>query len=406
MSTYADNRRKLIESRRRNRNKPTANTNENTTQTNTNNKPPGNNTGKKTANKSKRHLPHPTAMFYPVAKSQNERTGDSLLIKCFSYKPSKLGLKGDPTYVTARVGGFTNEGGRNIKEGAPLTDKNNNVFRVDKAGTTRLDNKGASEALEGENSHYYVELPIPQDINDSNTVTWGDDQMNIFQLAGISAANMMQETGVNFNAARDLVVNGLFGKDDQGGNSFGGIDQRTQNAIRSAISGKAINALGGQINTNSALGRAEGFILNSNLELLFDSVNLRTFPFSVNFSPRSPVESQMVKHIIRAFKSSMAAKKNSDAGEATGQGGVFLRAPDVFKLSYLHNGAPHPFLNKFKPCALTGMTVNYTNSGTYATYGDGVPISLKMNLIFKELNPIYHEDYEEFADGDNKGVGF
>ena len=22
---------------------------------------------------------------------------------------------------------------------------------------------------------FYVELPIPQDVNDSNTVTWGDD---------------------------------------------------------------------------------------------------------------------------------------------------------------------------------------------------------------------------------------
>ena len=29
---------------------------------------------------------------------------------------------------------------------------------------------------------YYVELPIPQEVNDSNTVTWGEDTMNIFQL--------------------------------------------------------------------------------------------------------------------------------------------------------------------------------------------------------------------------------
>ena len=29
---------------------------------------------------------------------------------------------------------------------------------------------------------YYVELPIPQEVNDSNIVTWGDDTMNIFQL--------------------------------------------------------------------------------------------------------------------------------------------------------------------------------------------------------------------------------
>ena len=34
---------------------------------------------------------------------------------------------------------------------------------------------------------YYVELPIPQEVNDSNIVTWGDDTMNIFQLAGVAA---------------------------------------------------------------------------------------------------------------------------------------------------------------------------------------------------------------------------
>ena len=154
---------------------------------------------------------------------------------------------------------------------------------------------------------------------------------------------------------------------------------------------------------NSAIGRATGKALNSNLELLFDSVNLRTFPFSINFSPRTPDESMMVKHIIRAFKSSMAAKKGTSD---VGQGGIFLRAPDVFHLRYLHRGKDHPFLNSFKHCALTGMTVNYTNAGTYASYEDGTPVSINMNLTFKELNPIYHEDYDDFEKDDNNGVGF
>ena len=131
--------------------------------------------------------------------------------------------------------------------------------------------------------------------------------------------------------------------------------------------------------------------------------NLRTFPFSINFSPRNQKEGQEVKQIIRAFKSSMAAKKN-DKNSQGGQGGAFLSAPDVFQLRYLHNGSDHPFLNSFKICALTAMQVNYTNAGTYATYSDGTPVSIKMNLTFKELNPIYHEDYST----DNKvgGVGF
>ena len=116
----------------------------------------------------------------------------------------------------------------------------------------------------------------------------------------------------------------------------------------------------------------------------------------------------MVKYIIRAFKSSMAAKKGRDENRnaVSGQGGIFLKSPDVFQLRYLHNGKEHPFLNSFKHCALTGMSVNYTNAGTFASYSDGTPVSIQMSLTFKELNPIYHEDYDAFNMNDEFGVGF
>lgn len=61
----------------------------------------------------------------------------------------------------------------------------------------------------------------------------------------------------------------------------------------------------------------------------------------------------------------------------------------------------HPFLNSFKPCALTDMQISYTGSGTYATYQDGTPVHIQMNLTFKELNPIYREDYKNVG-----GVGY
>ena len=108
----------------------------------------------------------------------------------------------------------------------------------------------------------------------------------------------------SFEDAKNLISAGI-DKD-----VLGGEDLKDQ--LTAIISGKAIDALGNNINTGSALGRQTGSILNSNLELLFNGVNLRTFPFSINFSPRNAGESQMVKYIIRAFKSSMAAKKNSE----------------------------------------------------------------------------------------------
>ena len=69
-----------------------------------------------------------------------------------------------------------------------------------------------------------------------------------------------------------------------------------------------------------------------------------------------------------------------------------------FHSSYLHNGEDHPFLNTFKLCALTGLNVNYTNAGTYASYEGGTPVNIRMNMTFKELNPIYNEDYNDMSD--------
>ena len=167
------------------------------------------------------------------------------------------------------------------------------------------------------------------------------------------------------------------------------------------MSGSAIGALGSNVSPQSVISRSTGQILNNNLELLFKGVNLRTFPYSITFSPRSPTEANVVKQIIRRLKASMAPK----AGEFNGSAqGIFIQSPDVFQLRFLKDDTDHPFLHAFKLCALTGMSVNYTNAGTYTSYEDGTPVNIRMNLTFKEINPIYHEDYAEATSG--AGVGF
>ena len=41
-------------------------------------------------------------------------------------------------------------------------------------------------------------------------------------------------------------------------------------------------------------------------------------------------------------------------------------------------------------------------NGNYATYDDGTPVHIKMQMTFKETNPIYAEDYND----DVPGVGY
>ena len=42
-------------------------------------------------------------------------------------------------------------------------------------------------------SKYNIELPIPQELNDSNQVTWGDDRVNAIELAGLAIAQKFME---------------------------------------------------------------------------------------------------------------------------------------------------------------------------------------------------------------------
>ena len=335
-------------------------------------------------------------MGYPLARGPCEETGDALVIKCIQYTPPKTGLEVSTSRAYAGADGSFE--GRNYKKGEVLQTKTDTGKYADYklVDSVRIKNDGASDGQKNAQAIYYITLPIPQDINDSNVVTWGDDNMNIFQIAAVdAAAGVLGNTKESFENAKAILDAGIGRQIGSALNNEDGTGKDTARAITRAIAGKAIDALGANIRPNSVLGRSTGMILNSNLELLFSGVTLRTFPFSINFSPRSEAEANEVLSIIKALKSSMAAKKNASQG----QGGIFLRAPDVFQLRYMHKGSDHPFLNRIKDCALTAMTVNYTNSGTYATYSDGQPVSIRMNLTFKELNPIYFEDYKDGVGG-------
>jgi hypothetical protein len=81
-----------------------------------------------------------------------------------------------------------------------------------------------------------------------------------------------------------------------------------------------------------------------------------------------------------------------------------LKAPNVFKITYRSGNKDHPFLNRFKVCALLGMAVDYASSGTYSTYPDATPTHMKMSLSFQELTPIYRQDYNSGIGRD--GVGY
>lgn len=237
-------------------------------------------------------------------------------------------------------------------------------------------------------------LPIPSNIQDGNSVKYGDSSLDAITAAVASSAIGVMKAGGSNSAAE--AVKKIKESVKSGVDKLGGMGSSLGQVVTKGLAAEAANLIGiTPVTKEQLLARESGGILNPNTELLFSGVSLRSFRFSFQMTPRNRIEADEIKSIIRVLKSNMAAK--------TTEGGAFLSTPNVFDLSYMTGDQPHPFLHSFKTCALTDMSVNYTGDGLYATYSDGgAPISMVMDLTFKELEAIYDEDYENI----NQGVGY
>ena len=229
-------------------------------------------------------------------------------------------------------------------------------------------------------------LPIPSQIGDNNVANFGSGNLNFMEEFGLNQAS----TIIGSSNVGEFVKNTL-------GAAQGAVELGAANSqmVKQYFAAQAVNSLGSNITLDQLLARSGGQVLNPNMELLFSGPGLRQFKFTFKFTPRFERESTEVKNIIKAFKRNMAPK---------GSGGDFLSTPNIFQIQYMQGDRQHKFLNKFKLCALTNMSVNYTGDGVHATYYDGTPISMQMDLSFSELTPIYNEDYDDY--GSDTGVGY
>ena len=234
-------------------------------------------------------------------------------------------------------------------------------------------------------------LPMPSNIQDSNRVGYGPDSLDAVSALAASAVTGTINLGAGLAGGTKNLADIKPG--------FRQILAEVDDAVAQGVGDQVVNALaaqaaslipGANVTARQLLTRGTGRILNPNMELLFSGVELRQFAFQFKMTPRDEKESSQVKSIIRSLKKNMAPKIDTGHDKAT-----FLNTPNRFELAYRKGANNHPFLHKFKQCALTSMGVNYTGENVYATYTDGTPISTIMNLTFQELVPIYDKDYND-----------
>ena len=227
-----------------------------------------------------------------------------------------------------------------------------------------------------------VILPIPAGIGDAQAVSWGGNSMNAVQAAIAQAALDAITKGPGEGV--DSLLNSA---EKVAGNSG-----EASKALANTLAGMASGQQG-------LLTRTSGAILNPNLDLLFQAPTLRPFNFNFSLSPRDPKEAEVVMKIIRFFKQGMSPIRSKS--------NLFLKSPHTFQLQYLlregRRSREHPFINKFKECALQSFGVQYTPTGNYSTFSDGVMTQYNISMTFTELEPVFNDDY---GDKDLAEIGF
>ena len=275
---------------------------------------------------------------YPFSLGTENQDQDFLKIQMVEYEPRGLSFQG--------TGGIPSRSGLTSKGKAP----------------------------DGRKILSTIFLPIPSGIQDSNQVGWNKDEADPLKLAMA-------------DFAKSTITQGVSGASD----SIRGINKTLKDnpGIKEAIASQLTKNLTGV----NVLGRDQGVVINSNIELLFDGPSLRSFSFNFKFAPRDAGEAEAVKRIIRTLKQGMSAKKAADF--------LFIKSPHTFFLGYYKGAELQPYMNRFKECALTNLSVQYAPDGPFATFTDGSMTSYGVSMTFQELEPVFDNDYGD--DYDNIG---
>ena len=131
---------------------------------------------------------------------------------------------------------------------------------------------------------------------------------------------------------------------------------------------------------NSAMQLAlkkAGYAVNPQIQMIFESIDFRTYQMSFTFTPYSAQEAQTVKEIIKLFR------KHSMPQIVTQAAGMFFIPPSVFDITFLYNGQENKNLNKIARSVIESIDVNYAPDG-WSAHDDGAPTQTTLTLNFKE----------------------
>ena len=208
-----------------------------------------------------------------------------------------------------------------------------------------------------------VAMYLPPNVEDNTIANYNDAKTGI---AGFLVASGFKAQGGDTKAITESLIASMEGV----------LKDTTMRAI--GVVGEIFGAEGTEGLAKKAFGEAD----NPYMEVLFDSMQLRTFTYNFQFAPRSEKESYEVQRIIQLFRFHMAPELRPGVNR-------YLGLPSTFDIHYMFLSkdgvaSENNFYNRIATCVLQDCSVNYTPGGV-KSFEDGGPTQTTMKLTFKEI---------------------
>ena len=223
-----------------------------------------------------------------------------------------------------------------------------------------------------------IALHMPNQLQIRYGMNWTDKEM-ITETAMIEAANLTTLAGA---IAGGAVAKGLGNSTARGAAIGAGIGATIANpTVTAALALQSVP--GGEL-----MQAGTGIAVNPKKEQTFKGVDFRTFNINYEFYPRDADEARNVLNIIYQFKYHMHPEYKD--------GTTFLFVyPSEFDVFYYKGKGLNKAIHKHTSCVLADMTINYTPNGQFASFADGTPTQINIQLTFRELGVLTKDKIKE-----------
>ena len=220
-----------------------------------------------------------------------------------------------------------------------------------------------------------VALYLPPNVQDNTSARYEDTATGVLGLGAKAGLGFIDAFAAkDYDAAAKIFA-------ESGGVFAAEVAKRAGAALAEGAAGTE-GALG---LFNRVFGRAD----NPFMEVLFNTMNIRTFTYNFNFAPRNEDETAEVQKIIQLFRYHMSP-------ELQGANSRYLTLPSEFDIHYMYHAKDgtsyeNDYFNRIATCVLENVAVNYTPGDKVRTFQDGAPTQITMTLSFRETELLTKE---------------